>query len=132
MKHYVVEAGYHHEDRQIQGVYSNLEEALDKATQVAKGRALSRESLMTDIVLWEKDLIHATGLSERYIHIGILRESKTRRGAKEIVFEFDSAPVNEFEAVLKDNPTTGDAICVGTDQVEVLQKITDYMKSGKE
>ena len=132
MKHYVVEAGYQGDDRNIHGVYTTLEEALAKATEVAIARILSGDSAMTDITAWDGDKRTEEIAPMRDIYVGIVRPSKKWRDSKELVFEFDRAEVNEFKAVLKDNPTTGDAICVGTDQVEVLQKITDYMKSGKE
>lgn len=128
MQHYVVEAGYQGDDRGIHGVYATHEEALEKATEVAIARILSGDSAMTDITAWDGgNQIEATA-PMRDIYVGIVRESKKWRDRKELVFEFDRAEVNEFDAVLRDNPTTGDAICVGTDQVEVLQKITTYMK----
>ena len=132
MKLYAIEAGYRGDDRGIHGLYATHEEALEKATDVAITRILSGDSAMTDITAWDGDNSTEEIAPTRDIYVGIVRESKKWRDRKELVFEFDRAEVNEFKAVLKDNPTTGDAICVGTDQVEVLQKITDYMKSGKE
>lgn len=132
MKHYVVEAGYQGDDRNIHGVYTTLEEALAKATEVTITRILSGDPAVTDITAWDGDKRTEEIAPTRDIYVGIVSDSKKWRDRKELVFEFDRAGVNEFEAVLRDNPTTGDAICVGTDQVEVLQKITDYMKSGKE
>ena len=132
MKLYAIEAGYRGDDRGIHGLYATHEEALEKATDVAITRILSGDSAMTDITAWDGDNSTEEIAPTRDIYVGIVRESKKWRDRKELVFEFDRAEVNEFKAVLRDNPTTGDAICVGTDQVEVLQKITDYMKSGKE
>lgn len=128
MKHYVVEAGYQGDDRNIHGVYTTHEEALEKATDVAITRILSGDSAMTDITAWEGGNQIETVAPTRDIYVGIVSDSKKWQNRKELVFEFDRAEVNEFKAVLRDNPTTGDAICVGTDQVEVLQKITTYMK----
>lgn len=128
MKHYVVEAGYQGDDRNIHGVYATLEEALEKATEVTITRILSGDSAVTDITAWDGDNSTEEIAPTRDIYVGIVGESKKWQNRKELVFEFDRAEVNEFKAVLRDNPTTGDAICVGTDQVEVLQKITDYMR----
>lgn len=128
MQHYVVEAGYQGDDRGIHGVYTTLEEALEKATEAAITRILGGGFAMTDITAWDGDKPTAAIAPMRDIYVGIVSESKKWRDRKELVFEFDRAEVNEFDAVLRDNPTTGDAICVGTDQVEVLQKITTYMK----
>ena len=128
MKLYAVEAGYQGDDRGIHGVYATHEEALEKATDVAIARILSGDSAMTDITVWEGGNQMVTVAPMRDIYVGIMRESKKWRDRKELVFEFDRAEVNEFKAVFRDSPTTGDAICVGTDQVEVLQKITACMK----
>ena len=132
MKLYVVEAGYQGDDRGIHGVYATHEDALKKSTEVAIARILSGDSAMTDLTAWDGDKRTEEIDTMRDIYVGIVSDSKKWQNRKELVFEFDRAPVNEFDAVLRDNPTTGDAICVGTDQVEVLKKITDYMKSGKE
>lgn len=128
MKHYVVEAGWRGDDRDIHGVYTTLEEALEKATEVAIARILSSDSAVADITAWDGDKRTEEIAPMRDIYVGVVRPSKKWRDRKELVFEFNRAGVNEFGAVLRDNPTTGDAICVGTDQVEVLQKITDYMR----
>ena len=132
MKLYAIEAGYRGDDRGIHGLYATHEEALEKATDVAITRILSGDSAMTDITAWDGDNSTEEIAPTRDIYVGIVSDSKKWQNRKELVFEFDRAEVNEFKAVLRDNPTTGDATCVGTDQVEVLQKITDYMKSGKE
>ena len=128
MKLYAVEAGYRGDDRGIHGLYATHEEALEKATDVAITRILSGDSATTDITAWEGGNQIETVAPMRDIYVGIVRESKKWRDRKELVFEFDRAEVNEFKAVLRDSPTTGDAICVGTDQVEVLQKITTCMR----
>ena len=125
-KHYVVESGTH-DERGVAGVFSSLEEARKYATEMCISYHSRGEDPSLVITLWGGSEMESTE-PDRLVHVARWGKSERRAGPqKEMAFSIHEEPVDDFAPVVGKPGYRDEVYCVGTNQVDVLTALTDWI-----
>ena len=129
-KHYVVEAGQH-DERSIRGVFDNLTNARNYATEVCISFYSKGERANASISEWSDANANNEIVEDRPVHLACYRK-RERQSGKEMVFSIEYEPVDQFEPVIGKHAYREEVWCVGTDQGGVLGALTEWILENEE
>ena len=124
-KHYVVEAGQH-DERGIWGVFNNLADAQNHATEVCISFQSKGERANASITEWSGINVNREIAEDRPVHLACYRK-RGRQPGREIVFSIEHEPVNQFDPVVGKRTYRDEVWCAGTDQGDVLKALTEWV-----
>lgn len=109
------------------GVFDSLKEAREYATEMCIDYHSRGEDPSLVITLWGGSEMGNTE-PDRLVHVARWGRSERRAGPqKEMAFSIHEEPVDDFAPVVGGHGYKDEVYCVGTNQVDVLTTLTDWI-----